>query len=47
MGWLGKKVTSKKPKKRRDDVVYQLHRVGQNKVPEVGQLQLPKAEIAS
>jgi hypothetical protein len=30
-------------KKRRDDVVYQLNRVGQNKVPEMGQLSLPKA----
>jgi hypothetical protein len=30
---LRKKVTSKKAKKRRDDVDYQLVKVGQNKVP--------------
>jgi hypothetical protein len=35
---LRKKVTSKKAEKKRDDVDYQLDRVGQNKVPEVGQL---------
>jgi len=44
IGCLRKKVTSKKPEKRRDDVDYQLNRVGQNKVPEMGQLSLPKAE---
>jgi hypothetical protein len=44
---LRKKVTSKKTKKRRDDVAYQLNRVGQNKVPEMGQLSLPKPKAKS
>jgi hypothetical protein len=35
---LRKKVTTKTAKKKRDDVDYQLIKVGQNKVPQVSQL---------
>ena len=39
---MRKKVTSKKAQKETDDADYQLVKVGQNKVPQVGRLQLPK-----